>query len=151
MIDTFTPDEFEAALPVHKETKQPLWKSEGLIDGEYAYSLSINSDIIIQIRSSIHPNGYSAEVGKDSIRVWLADKDGQPLGSKTGKWVTRSVGWQERMINSLRELWERARKAGYCSKCKVPMGVYKVKKQGPNKGRLFKQCPKCENSFAWLE
>ena len=149
MIDVFSVSEFEAALPVHKQTGEKLWKPVGFVDGEYAYKIQITPDVFISIRSSIKEDGLSAGTGQDSIRAWLTGADGKPLGSKVQKWVTREPGWQDRLVDMLRELWDRARKAGYCKKCKTPNGVYRVK-QGKNKGRLFKKCPNCGGGFEWM-
>lgn len=149
-VEIFTADEFESALPVHKETGEQLWESAGIIQGEYTYRIFISPAVFIQIRSSIKENGFSADTGKDSIRAWLTDTDGAPLGSKVQSWVTRTRGWEIRMVEMLRELWGRAKKAGYCPKCKRPRSVFKVKKNGANKGRLFCKCVNCNNNFEWL-
>src|SRR3990172_8332986 len=135
-IEIFSKQKFESVLP-HK------WGCLGLIDGEYYYLMPINQDIFIMIRSSIDSSGYCAEAGRDSIRAWLVDKDYQPLGSKVSKWVTRLSKWDDRLIDTLRQLWKMAQFAGYCPNCHLVNDVYKVKKAGPSKGRIFKKCRQC--------
>lgn len=147
-VEIFSKEQFEAALP-----NTVSWKCLGLKDGEFAYKMQINDDIFIQIRSSVKANGFSADTGQDSIRAWLVDNNGKPLGSKVLKWTQRIPGWEERMLDVLRILWKRAQWAGYCPDCKIPMGVFKSKtKKNPN--RLFKKCTNenCKhdrNHFEW--
>ena len=143
-IEIFSKRQFENVLPVG------YWTYSGLIDNEHCYSIQITEDIFIYIRSSVDGSGYSAETGQDSIRAWLVDKDGMPLGSKVQKYITRLPGWDRRLLDTLRTLWNMARKSGYCSKCGSVKGVFKVKKNGPTKNKLFSKCDKC-NLFEWLE
>ena len=67
MIETFSKDDFELYLQSNHSPFTPL----GLVDGEHAYSLSLDNQTSIIIRSSVKANGLSADVGKDSIRCWL--------------------------------------------------------------------------------
>ena len=81
--EIFTKAEFEKkALPVHKTTGEKMWESLGLINGEEVYSIKIDDNTAIQVRSSIKQNGVCAENSADSIRAWLTTTDGSPLGSK---------------------------------------------------------------------
>jgi hypothetical protein len=146
----FSKDQFEGVLPKHKDTGVELWDYVGFNYGEHCYRMTINQDIAIQIRSSVNGNGLAAETGENSIRAWLIDSDGKPLGSKVQAYVTRRPGWEKRLVDMLRELWKRAQQAGYCSKCKKPRGVFKVKKSGRNKGKLFAKCFPCDDGFEWL-
>jgi hypothetical protein len=148
--ERFSKAQFEEALPKHKDTKEKLWEHAGFIRGEHCYRMNINQDIVIQIRSSVNGNGFAAETGGNSIRAWLTDMDGEPLGSKVQAYVTRRPGWEKRLVDVLRELWLRAQKAGYCPRCKKAKGVYKVKKEGRNKGKLFAKCFPCDDGFEWL-
>lgn len=154
-VEIFDLQQFESALPVNKNTRAPLWTSLGIIHDEYTYLIRINKDIGIVIRSSIDASGLSANTGEDSIRCWLVDAESNPLGSKVSKWITRIPGWQKRMTGNLRILWGMAIKAGYCPDCQIPKGVYKVKKQTANKGRLFSKCrnedcPNPKRHFTWI-
>lgn len=149
MIDRFTKEQFEKALPVHKVTGQPLWESRGLENGEFVYYLPIDPMAGILVRSSIDGSGYAAATGEDSIRAWLVKPDGSPLGSKVSKWTTRVAGWDERLKIVLRTLWGWRVKAGNCPKCMQPLPVFKVKKEGPNRGRVFANC-KSHNVWEWL-
>jgi hypothetical protein len=147
MIETFTTTEFTAAaLPTSKTTGQPLWKALGLVDGEYCYSVKIDDVSEIVVRSSIGRDGISAPTGKDSIRCFLVDNAGEPLGSKVSRWTTRLPGWGERTLENIRILW-RMRKAAGNNKDGTPRPILKVKKEGPNKGRFF---TKGDAGFIWL-
>lgn len=152
-IDIFTVEEFEEALPVHKETGEPVWVGLGLLDGEYVYTIPVvDNELYILVRSSIQEDGLSAGVGEDSIRAWLVNKDWQPVGSKISFWTTREPGWQERMVDTLRKLWNRARDAGFCPVCGRVRGVFRVRKNNKNKGKLFYNCiARCDGSFGWVE
>lgn len=149
MIDRFTRDEFEKALPIHKTTGQPLWECRGFMDGELVYYMPIDPKAGLIIRSSIDHSGLAADTGEDSIRAWLAQPDGTPLGSKVSRWTTRVVGWDERLKAVLRTLWSWRNKAGNCPQCDKPLLVFKVKKAGANKGRIFAKCDQ-HNGFVWL-
>jgi len=158
-VDTFTREQFEAALPRNKQTQAQLWKADGLVDGEYEYTVRISEHVVIKIRSSVKYNGVSGECGKDSIRLWLADPTtGKPMGNKLNRHTTRVNGWQLRMTEALRELWRMGSKVTVCPTCgKAVVKVFKVKKDGPNKGRTFLKCmvepkvgeQKCDY-FEWL-
>jgi hypothetical protein len=150
MIKKFDKYVFEAALPKDKTTGLPLWLSKGLVDGEYSYSMGAPQGLLIQIRSSVRSNGLAAETGKDSIRVWLSDRLGNPTGSKVQSYITRVPGWEERLTSILRVLWKRAAMLKTCPECKHLMDIFKVKKEGRNKGRLFTKCLKHDH-FKWLE
>jgi hypothetical protein len=153
-IEIFTKDEFETqALPVNKVTGDRMWKHLGIIGGEHTYSIKIDNHTAIEVRSSIDKSGYSAEVGEDSIRAWLTDSNGLPLGSKVSKWTTRRAGWDERTKGVLRTLWGWRKKAGNCAECGEPKKIFKVKKEGQNKGRIFCDCKSgnCKNQFKWIE
>jgi hypothetical protein len=153
MIDHFTKAEFEAALPVHKVTNQPLWTEAGLQSGEWCYKLPVSERIYILIRSSVHQAGWSADTGNDSIRFWPIDTATEmPAGSKSLRWVDRKPGWQLRMTNGLRDMYALIKAAGKCPTCGEPMYIYKAK-QGKRKGEFFAKCQigKCPGSFKWLQ
>lgn len=150
MVDIFSKEEFENALPIHCETGKALWEHIGIIQGEHAYRIKIDSGVAIEIRSSVSSSGMSAKSGKDSIRAWLVAANGQPLGSKVSKYTTRRKGWEDRLKDVLRTLWGWRRKAGNCPICDEPKKIFKVRKEGPNKGRVFCNCDSCSNQFVWL-
>lgn len=143
-VEIFSRQQFEDALP------EGHWSYSGLVNNEHTYLIRITDDIFITIRSSVDGSGWSADTGEDSIRAWLVDKNGSPLGSKISKYTTRLPGWDKRLLEVLRGLWHMAELSGYCSKCCQPRGVFKVKKAGPNKNRLFAKCTQCD-TFEWLE
>jgi len=152
-IERFTKLEFEMALPVSKATGQPMWEERGLEVNEYSYQIHVREGIVIKIRSSVKRNGIAASTGKDSIRCWLAREDGSPMGSKIQSYVTRVVGWQDRMDKVLRELWKRALMVEDCPGCGKPLSIFKVKKEGKNKGKLFVKCWDCKDheTFRFLD
>lgn len=159
-VEIFTKEQFEQnALPVNKDNGQPLWKYVGLQGGEHAYVVTLpKHNIGIEVRSSVHSDGKSAGTGEDSIRCWLVDAtSGQPMGSKVSRWTTRLPGWGERTKEVIRQLWTMGQRMVPCPSCKAPDGTdtrlrcYKVKKEGPNKGKLFLRCPVdgCKH-FEWM-
>jgi len=152
-IDRFTKEQFESALPIHKDTNEPLWISLSIKNQEYAYLVPINGGAVaIEVRSSIDRSEIAADTGKDSIRAWLVDTEtGRPIGSKVSRWTTRVPGWENRLTDVLRTLWQWRMRAGDCPECGEPKGIYKVKKEGKNKGRPFANCRACDNGFVWLD
>jgi hypothetical protein len=138
----YSKQQFESALP-----KQATWQCLGLHKGEYCYLITITDDIFIYIRSSIGRSGYSADTGEDSIRGYLVDKDCRILGNKTQKYIQRVAGWEKRLTDMLRTLWNRAYQAGYCEECGNPKHIFKSKK---NKG-LFAKCITCDSGWKLIE
>lgn len=157
-VDHFTKQQFEDALPRHKQTGRQLCKCAGLIDGEYVYQMPVggeDSKIIIEIRSSVGADGMSADSGDNSIRAYLIwynpkTRRWEPLGSKVQKYVTRQPGWQERLVVMLRTLYGWRLDAGNCNKCGMPLHIFKVSKAGPNQGRVYAKCMSHTNYFKWI-
>lgn len=150
-IERFSKSEFEAALPRHKETGDALWIATGLKDKEETYLMNVKPGVSISIRSSVQSNGIAAETGSDSIRAWLVNEQGGPLGSKVISYTTRQPGWADRMTNVLRKLYTTGQKIQQCPYCGKLMGIYKVKKAGKNQGRQFSKCWEHGNTFYWLD
>jgi len=151
-VEIFTKEEFEKALPINKNTGEPMWRNARIIEGgEYCYLIDVDDEVAIMVRSSIDRSGISAESGQDSIRCWLVRKmpcgGTAPLGSKVSRWTTRIPGWQDRMTEVIRTLWSWRKKAGNC--CGEPRHILKVKVDTPNKGRIFTKCNSC-GKFTWL-
>lgn len=149
-IERFTKTQFENALPVSKTTGEKLWQHVGFIDAEHVYSLAIDCKSQIMIRSSVKENEIAASSGKDSIRAWICDAVGRPIGSKIQSFIKRTHGWDRRLDKIMRELWNRRKIAGDCPICDAPMSIFKVKKEGKNKGRLFCKCSE-HGKFRWLD
>lgn len=148
-VEIFTKQQFEQALPTHRDTGSPLWTNVGLKKGEHTYRIPVNSTCSIEIRS-VHANGFSAPTGADSIRAWLVDAEGNPVGSKVQSYVTRTAGWHFRLVDMLRKLYKMGSRVVMCPQCSKLVQVFKVKKEGPTKGALFTKCD-CSGSFKWLE
>lgn len=110
-IDTFTKSEFEAALPVDKNTGDALWQPLDLIKGEYAYILPVDgTNKRIVVRSSVKQNETSASCGKDSIRLWVEYHymDQWFALGKLDAHTKRTKNWRENMTNKLRKLYQMA-------------------------------------------
>lgn len=157
MIDRFTQVQFEAALPKHKVTRQPLWSSRGLVDGEYVYDVKVSEFARIVVRSSIGIDGVAADTGEDSIRLWVevarADGTWQPL-KKIDAYTTRVVGWADRMTEKMRELWAVAIRVKLavpvCQRCGQRHTAW-ITKDGLNAGRPASKCFTCSSGFTWLD
>jgi len=150
-IERFSKEQFEAALPVHKDTGDAIWYYTGLDAKEHTYQINVKPGVAIQIRSSVQSDGFAAETGSDSIRAWLVNENGAPLGSKVISYTTRQPGWADRMTKVLRKLFATGQKIQQCPYCGKLMGIFKVKKDGPNKGRQFSKCWDHGNTFYWLD
>lgn len=150
MIDRFTKERFEKALPCLKGTKQPLWLSEGIRSGEYGYLIPVKPGVVILVRSTIDSTGVAANSGEDSIRCWLADSGGVSLGSKDVRWISRVNGWDRRMTETLRKLWRVGHRLEACPTCGKMMGAFKAK-TGHNVGKWFMKCMPCDRFARWLE
>jgi len=149
-IDRFTKEQFEAALPVRKDTGARLWELASQ-DREFVYRMHIGGDVYILIRSSVQMDGFAADTACDSIRCWLGHIDGSPLGNKLQAYVTRVKGWDVRLVDLLKRLWILGKKiVDPCTRCNVQKNVFLCKKEGANKGRHFVKCPSC-GSFEWLD
>jgi hypothetical protein len=151
MIDRFDRKTFEAALP-KAGPHNPLWLALGLRGGEHCYLIAVRPGVLIYVRSSVRADDLAADTAADSIRCWLAaDDTGRPLGSKDSRWISRVPGWQARLTETLRKLWKLGHQSRPCPNCLTQMGVFKVKKSGPNKGRWFLSCPACGYWDRWVE
>lgn len=155
-VDVFDQERFERALKDALKDRPDFSQFEivGYIDGELRYTIplyyldEVENYITIEINSSIMQDGLSADTGENSIRAWIADGDGNPLGNKVQKWVTRVPGWEARLSAVLNKLIDMGSRIGVCPTCNKIERVFMVKKEGPNKGRIFK---KCCNVFVWLD
>jgi hypothetical protein len=163
MIDKFDRQRFERALPTNKATGMPLWQYLGFTAGEHVYAVNVirtdRQNVRIIIRSSIDYSGYAADTGEDSIRLWLEgeakDLEWDPLGKAAGRWVTRVIGWEDRLTDKLRELYKVGLKIKKCPICKEWMYAYTSRQQNENNGRMFQTCKVCKRAgrkapFEWL-
>lgn len=142
MIDQFTKQDFETYLT----SNQSPYISLGLIDGEETYTLPLDNQVSITIRSSVKSNGLSADVAGDSIRAWLVSGD-KPLGGKSR--THRQPGWQGRLNGKVKQLVLWRTLAGDCKECDEPKGIFKARTE-KNKGRPFSKCRE-HNGFVWLD
>jgi hypothetical protein len=139
MIEKFSKEEFEKALPVNKLTGEPLWKHIGLYEGEQTYALPVMRNnffyVTIIIRSSIDETGFARDTGKDSIRLYFM-LDGKPHGSKVSCYITRVKGWQDRLDKQLRIMYKRGGSLNLCPFCGKRKALYRSKKDK----KLFQAC-----------
>lgn len=143
MIDTFTKEDFE----VYLNSNHSPFEYAGLDKGEHIYSLPLDNQTSIAIRSSVRNDSLSAGVGKDSIRFWL-ESNGKPISSKMAR-THRTKGWQDRLTEKINQLTKWRVLAGDCKECNKPKGIFKVRTE-ENKGRPFAKCRE-HNGFAWLD
>jgi DNA helicase-2/ATP-dependent DNA helicase PcrA len=131
---------------------QASWETLGVLYGEWVYLVPLNERVGVYIRSSIHQNDVSAEAGEDSIRVMLFDREERKhISVKTSRWITRVPGWQNRLLDAIDQLTQWHSLAGFCEKCGAPKNIFKVKKDGKNKDRMFGKCTVCNDGFVWLD
>ncbi len=118
-VDIISKERFDEAL----EGIGFAFRSLGVVNGQYEYLLDFgNQHAFIRLCSSIAPDGYSRECGEDSIRAWLVDPEGNPLGkTKVGNYTTRKPGWAKRLEKVLTQL--------------------------ANLGRWIQPCPNCQQSL----
>lgn len=135
MVDSFTKEEFEAALPKHKKLPDAV-QHLGIIDQEHCYLFKIDDNASIFIRSSINPAGVSAAAGEDSIRLFLVNKKRAPFAPKLKSWVTRVPGWENRLGDSMRKL-ARIYKAAGLGPDGLPRPIFKAGDHTANAGRFF--------------
>ena len=147
-IERFTREEFEEVLDKIFDNN---WWLMGDMWGEIGYIGNIGNGKHIRIMSSIKSDRNVADAtGKNSIRVWLTDEHDRPLMPKINHWTTRLPGWQERLKSQVQLLSNMAEKLKWCNNCHSFERVWKVKKNGVNRGKLFARC-QCKNSFRWFD
>jgi hypothetical protein len=155
MIAQFDKAAFEKALPVKRvethaisgpsavvETK--LWKPLGIVQGEFAYLIPVREPFGIMVRSSVRADGLSASTGEDSIRCWIVNGNLQPWGSRIGRYITRVPGWEQRLLDTLRTLYKMILLIDKCKNCTQYRKIFRVRKDGPNKGKFFLKCTNCK-------
>lgn len=146
MIDKFSKDRFEAALPIHKMDNYPLWHDVGFENGEFVYGIDLHKDgigapwVTIVIRSSVAMDGFARNTGEDSIRIFFL-RNGKPHGSKLSCYVTRVKGWEERLTKQLRIMYKRGMNLKVCPLCEGPKAIFKRKSYKGEDGKLFQACP----------
>ncbi|MBD3268537.1 AAA family ATPase [bacterium] len=151
--ERFSRSEFENALPVDKDTGEALWEYVGFEKGEHVYMMPIKNGeikrVAIMIRSSVKKDGYAAGTGNDSIRLWLVNsKTGKPLGKKVDAYTQRTTGWQKRMNDKLRQLYERGLHMYNCPKCSSGVMLERNGKYGKFYGcSNFPRCRHTMNSL----
>lgn len=161
-IDRFTIEEFEAALP-HQADGTELFYRHGIVNGEHVYSIPVSDTVGIMIRSTIDETGIAADIGKDSIRLYLVYAGGNPVTKKLDTHTKRTPGWRENMTRKLRTLYKLGKLASKeCPCCgkRVFMGVASKKENkdgtpNQNYGKRFIRClndkPDCKKVFAWVK
>jgi DNA helicase-2/ATP-dependent DNA helicase PcrA len=126
-IDKASRQRFEAALP--SKAGEPLWQLLATPDdrqigkGEYVYVIPVwkgsgpgryLTNKRITVRSSIGRDDYFADTDQNSIRMWVEyfwpkRNEWYALGKgDTGVYTTRVKGWEGRMTEKLRDLYQLA-------------------------------------------
>src|SRR5690606_36174393 len=72
--------------------------------------------IYIEIRSSVDVTGDAASTGEDSIRLVLMS-NGKPIAKKVDAWTTRVPGWEQRLLEKVNFLLEKAINMIVCPDC----------------------------------
>lgn len=154
--ERFATKDFEEALDWIAGQVECKWSSAGMFGGEHHYTIDVKTlrhnagKVVVRINSSIGVSGYADGTGENSIRAWLTDGFGNPLGSKIQKYITRVAGWQDRLLVVIDKLVARGMTIEFCNECASIEKIFQVKKEGKNHGRLFIKC-ECEGSFSWLD
>lgn len=150
----FSKLEFETALSTSADKVQLKVEPVGIVGSEEHYAVVVKNfntkKVCVEVASSVSRSGFADEAGENSIRLWLTDEDGAPLGSKIQRWVTRVPGWEKRLDEVLTKAVGMASKIDLCPTCKTLRKVFIVKKEGKNHGRLFLKC-RCDSYFQWLD
>jgi DNA helicase II / ATP-dependent DNA helicase PcrA len=147
MIDRFTKEQFEQALP-------GSWEYVGFVSGEHTYKLNVGGSVYIYARSSVGMNGIADDTAEDSIRIYLNDDGNRAkfvhVESVDGSthYVTRVTGWPERMNKLINILMSLRQQTGNCKECGAPLSVNRGRKPGKFMGKLFGSCANySHNSF----
>jgi len=149
-VDRFSKERFEAALPRIGEDGVAFRRFVRFEGNQFIYRYQITSTVFLTIYSSIDSTGLARETAEDSIRFTITDVNGSPLSNKLQTWVTRVKGWEARVVLMFERMLVMAKIAGTPCHCgQSTRKVFIVKKDGPNKGRLFVNCPAC-GQFDWL-
>lgn len=146
MIDLFTLNDFQDYL---QKTFPDIKWDKNFYRGEYTFFLHIDTKVNVVIRSSIDFSGFSSKVGENSIRLHLEDSSGNLLAANDQLYVTRVVGWRERLTEKIRRLIELRNLAGDCPICKKPQPILRSHTLS-NPNRLFAKCWE-DSQFKWLE
>jgi len=156
-VDTFTKTQFEDAIEtICTHVRYQLrWEEMKTyrVGKEFVYEIPTSHlSIILVIHSSVNTITLESDgSGENSIRVWVKDPyTNKPLMGKTQKWITRVEGWESRLMQVITDLLSKIMQVDFCDDCRNFEHIYKVRKEGANKGRFFKRC-QCKNSFEWLK
>lgn len=149
--ESFTVEEFAKVL----EDAGYRYDKLGWMNGEMVFAVDLGKQVSIRIRSSIRNNGYAANSGEDSIRLWLAYQ-GQSLSAKgvpTGineRYIQCVAGWQKRLITQIEKLKFFRQVLGDCRDCGKP-NMALVSRTAKNPGRIFTKCTECGKWGIWLD
>ena len=153
MIDQFTKKDFENALENISFHHKLHWKDVKVNNnlGEYIYRIPMPNGLVVVIHSSISPRTNLAdESGENSIRVWIQNPlTLKPVLPKFQNWITRVLGWDQRLEQMIVKFMEYTENIEFCNHCKQYEQIFTVRKEGKNKGRLFKTCG-CPDEFTWI-
>ena len=151
--ETFTRDEFQAALP---ENAVPL----GLVDEELCWLIPVTdtAGIVVGLGISAKDTQIVAEATLYQAICESIVFSSAPTGyawlyrlqsDVRGVSVQLTSGWQRRLQDSVTQLRGLMEVAGNCSVCGKPYKLFRSTKPGPNRGRWYATCKK-DDQFYWL-
>lgn len=150
-IDTFTINQFEAALPHDpKKGNAAIFAHIGMIESEHCWAYEMcHGNMRILVRSSIDSTGVSAATGDDSIRIIIQQRfngSWRSCGKGSDAYTTRVPGWPSRLKTKIREVFSRVKTIRLEL---APDEVVFFCKTGANAGRPFSQVN--GNFKRWLD
>lgn len=145
----FSMSEFEDALTNSQIDKSiKLWEYVGFLQGEHCYKIRVNERVSILIRSSIEKDGYAADTGENSIRLWLVNStDNKPLAKSVDAYTQRVIGWEARLKEKIREVYNTGVSMVNCPKCS---GVMIERKGAYGKFYGCSNYPNCKHTMKSL-
>lgn len=160
--EIFTKQQFEAALPVDRETGERVWE-EVSFGTEYTYAIPVTDTVVLRhpatgadtdtaeetravilVQSSIiRGQSQCGGTGENSIRAWLVNANNMqdPLAPKVVRWTARTKNWRVNMTNQLRELYKIGLLLGDCPKCGAALKV-RTSHSSANPDRHYIICSK---------
>jgi DNA helicase II / ATP-dependent DNA helicase PcrA len=143
-IDRFSKERFEQVIAPYGD------HTCAFSMGEFVYTIPLDAQVSIRIRSSIGASEIADEAGQDSIRLNLiCRQDNSYLGKLDGMYITRVPGWEVRLGIKFATLSTYRRKAGDCPDCRMPLKIH-VSTTLKNPNRPFAKCDACEKFF-WID
>lgn len=137
-----TREEFEATI-LYRSNGTPSDFAETDICGcaESVYILRVLDRYEIRVYSTIPKGCVTArDVGKDAIRIAVIDTL-TDTGTRVVRRINRTKNWRARLRDRVNEAFVSIRRGeGMCPTCGAVIRRCVVRKEGPNKGKVFYRC-----------